>query len=620
MEVSRTLVETGRSPGHRPARRRRPQRGRAGAGCGSSSSPRPGPQRAAGEPLAAAGCTAGCCPRRRRRCCSRCSTARWGPGCRCRAAVRAGRLGARRQLMLTPAPRSQHGADRAGRAAPGRRFALTVSPLGGPSDPRLAAARTRRSGRAQWGRLEVPVTAFAAEVPDVELADYQRAVRTVLRHPLISERYPDREGAAAGPPVVGAAAHGPGRRPSATGWSCRPPRPGWSAPSTTSTPASRARTRSRAGVRPAPLRLPGAGAWPRSGRAGIQVALSELADTVAADAQPDRRAGPGHRPGRRPGGVRRRRRPGWRNAGRSGWPTGRPAAWADDPGRSEALYDIDRDVALRRLPADPGAAPRRRRSPGLLYAARRRGRDSGRREAGQRGPAGAGRAAGRLLRRGRRRRCATCCAPRGSPPTSPGSPGWRSSGEPKGWRCMDTAGLAERRFPAGGTVAQAALLLARRDRRPGRRPGRAAAGADAGRPAASERARRHWPRRSTPGCPTAEVWCELADRRPGRRPDERRAVDAEPAQYPLSSDGWLAATMDELVGRYATTFGAEWRADPPRLLRRGARPARRAPARRAGRGRGARPAAGGPLPQRHGPRFEAPRPAPCSNSGSLMTP
>ena len=32
----------------------------------------------------------------------------------------------------------------------------------------------------------------AAGVPDTELADYQRAVRTVLRHPLISEHYPDR--------------------------------------------------------------------------------------------------------------------------------------------------------------------------------------------------------------------------------------------------------------------------------------------------------------------------------------------------------------------------------------------------------------------------------------------
>ena len=58
---------------------------------------------------------------------------------------------------------------------------------------------------------------------------------------------------------------------------------------------------------------------------------------------------------------------------------------------------------------------------------------------------------------------------------------------------------------------------------------------------------------------------ELVDRDPAAEPVEAEP-DVEPPKYPLLERGWLAATMDALVGRYATTFGAEWRADPPRLL------------------------------------------------------
>ena len=123
----------------------------------------------------------------------------------------------------------------------------------------------------------------AADVPDTELADYQRAVRTLLRHPLISEHHPDRTAL----PLV--------RR--------------WSAELRTdlttalgyrlelSATAARlvraiddldtgrpARTRSDRVFdrrRYAYLAL----VLAALGRAGIQVALSELADTVAADAQ-----------------------------------------------------------------------------------------------------------------------------------------------------------------------------------------------------------------------------------------------------------------------------------------------------------------------------------------------
>jgi hypothetical protein len=45
------------------------------------------------------------------------------------------------------------------------------------------------------------------------------------------------------------------------------------------------------------------------------------------------------------------------------------------------------------------------------------------------------------------------------------------------------------------------------------------------------------------------------------------AADAEePATYPLLEAGWLESTMKGLVDRYGAGFGAEWRADPARLL------------------------------------------------------
>src|SRR6185312_2049479 len=81
------------------------------------------------------------------------------------------------------------------------------------------------------------------------------------------------------------------------------------------------------------------------GRAGIQVALSELAETVAADAQ--RIEGLGLDTGR---GAHRAAFVDvvtWlEERGALRLADGSARAWADDPGRSEALYDIDRDTTL----------------------------------------------------------------------------------------------------------------------------------------------------------------------------------------------------------------------------------------------------------------------------------
>ena len=394
----------------------------------------------------------------------------------------------------------------------------------------------------------------AADVPDTELADYQRAVRTLLRHPLISEQYPDRSAL----PLV--------RR--------------WSAQLRTdlavalgyrlelSTTVARlvravddldtgrpARTRSDRVFdrrRYAYLAL----VLAALGRAGIQVALSELADTVAADAQ--RIDGLGLDTGR---GAHRAAFVDvvtWlEERGALRLADGSARAWADDPGRSEALYDIDRDVALAvhrptRVVHHLGSVA------DLLIRDAASGRDSGRRDAGQR--------ARRALveqpvvlydevDEGVRNVLRTP----GIAADVTRLTGMVVERRTEGLTLIDTAGLAARRFPAGGTVDQAALLLL---------------GAIADRvvdPDAPALPRHPAPRREElrdalageidRGRPTADVVTELADDPP---PAD---VAAPPlATYPLVGDGWLAATLRELVEQYAKGFGAEWRADPPRLL------------------------------------------------------
>jgi hypothetical protein len=135
----------------------------------------------------------------------------------------------------------------------------------------------------------------------------------------------------------------------------------------------------------------------------------------------------------------------------------------------------------------------------------------------------------------------------------------------EGLALLDTGGLAERRFPAGGSVAHAALLLvgAMADRigDPDAPPLRTLAA-----PIRSER-QAELAAEIDAGLPVAEVLAELVDPDPDPAAEPGEAEPgAEPPRYPLLERGWLAATMEGLIARYASTFGAEWRADPPRLL------------------------------------------------------
>lgn len=392
----------------------------------------------------------------------------------------------------------------------------------------------------------------AVDVPGSELGDYQRAVRTVLRHPLISERYPN---AAALPLVRRWADHLRTDLAAAFGHRLE----------LTATSARLVRVHDDLDAR-RPARTRNDRVFDRRryaylalvlatlGRSGLQIALSELADAVAADA--DRVPALGLDPG---SGAHRAAFVDvvtWlEDRGAVHLADGSAAAWAADPSRSEALYDIDRDVLMavyrpaRTLHHVTSIAE-------LLGRRSTAGRDSARRDAGQRArrmlvelPVVLYAEVDETVRNAVRSPAAAADVARLT--------GLDVERRAEGLAVIDTGGLAERRFPAGGTVDQAALLLV---------------GALADRivdPDAPALPRLSPPARADVraalvdavdgGRPDVDVLTELAEAAPGA-PGE-----PEPATYPLVGDGWLDATVTELLTQYGKTFGAQWRADPSRL-------------------------------------------------------
>jgi uncharacterized protein (TIGR02678 family) len=392
----------------------------------------------------------------------------------------------------------------------------------------------------------------AVDVPGSELGDYQRAVRTVLRHPLISERHPN----ATALPLVRrwadqlridlSAAFG--HRLELTGTSARLVRVHDDLDGRR--PARTRNDRVFDRRRYAHLAL----VLATLGRSGLQIALSELADAVAADA--DRIPALGLDPG---SGAHRAAFVDvvtWlEDRGALHLADGSAAAWAADPARSEALYDIDRDVLMavyrpsRTLHHVTSIAE-------LLGRRSAAGRDSARRDAGQRArrmlvelPVVLYAEVDETVRNALRAPAAAADVVRLT--------GLDVERRAEGLALIDTGGLAERRFPAGGTVDQAALLLV---------------GALADRivdPDAPALPRLPAPARADVraalvyavdgGRPDVDVLTELAETAPDA------SDEPEPATYPLVGDGWLDATVTELVARYGKTFGAHWRADPSRL-------------------------------------------------------
>lgn len=387
-------------------------------------------------------------------------------------------------------------------------------------------------------------------IPQFELASYQRAARTLLVNPLITESYPDERAL----PLVRRWADELasdlsetfGYRLELSATTARLVRvvdhlnAAQAARTSTDRPFDRRRY--------AYLALTLAAL----GRAGTQLSLSELADTVAADA------------GRIDGLGLSTEKPGDRNAfvdavawleirGALRLADGSARRWADDPHAGEALYDIDRDVVFaiyrpaRVLQHIPSVAA-------LLTTSTAGSRDTRRREVGRHARralveqpvvyyAESSVEVANVLRNGN----AVADVERIT--------GLAVERRAEGVALLDTAGsFTDRRFPGAGTVAQTALLLvgeiADRLESP-----------DAPEPVRLVPPSRH---RLTAevdaGLPRAGVFRELVD-------DEvADTADEAGLSCPLIEAGWLATTMSRLVERYGATFAAQWRADPPRLL------------------------------------------------------
>jgi uncharacterized protein (TIGR02678 family) len=181
----------------------------------------------------------------------------------------------------------------------------------------------------------------AADVGPLELAEYQRAARLVLRHPLITVSYPDRTAL-----------------PLARKWA-RQLRAdfaevlGYTLVSTGETVRLRRVQDTLDSTRPALTRARRPFDRRRYaylvltlsalGRSGSQVALSELADAVAAEA--GRIDGLGMDTGRKADRDAFVDAVAWLEArGALRMADGSAAEWVNDPERAEALYDIDREI------------------------------------------------------------------------------------------------------------------------------------------------------------------------------------------------------------------------------------------------------------------------------------
>jgi uncharacterized protein (TIGR02678 family) len=415
---------------------------------------------------------------------------------------------------------------------------------------------------------------FAADVPDLELGDYQRAVRLLLRHPLVTAAWPDEKALPRVRRFAGtlgrdlAAAfdyrlelHGNTARLLRTRDAVDPTNP---ALSRTGRPFDRQRY--------AYLSL----CLAALGRSGIQTTLTELADVVAADA--NRITGLGLDPDR--GGDRRAfvDAVGWlEERGALSVADGSAAAWASDPEAGEALYDVARDVVLALF--RPARVVQHVASvTALLHRPTAKSRDTERLAAAQ--------AARRAVVESSvvyfadvEPRVTNHLRGNAIAGDLQRLTGLRVERRAEGLLLVDTAALSQERFPGTGTVAQAALLLAvamaeraadpdrRRVRRlepPDRLEAqrRLVAGIDIGLPTAT---------RVSPPDEPAAGGAEPplgAEPPPGERDaaDPRGdAGDDSPGRLPFVTDSFLRQATVDLLERFRPAFGSQWHADPDRL-------------------------------------------------------
>lgn len=406
----------------------------------------------------------------------------------------------------------------------------------------------------------------AAEVGSLELAEYQKAVRLVLRHPLVTASYPDQGALATvrrwapqlrqdlaevlGYTLVIAGDTARLRRAQDTLDGSRP------ALSRAKRPFDRRRY--------AYLALTLAAL----GRSGAQIALSELADAVAADA--GRIDGLGMDTGRKSDRDAFVDAVSWlEERGGLRMADGSALEWANDPEQAEALYDIDREVVAAiwqpsRVLQHLGSVTE------LLDQGSARGLAQGR-EAQRRSAAWRAR---RLVLeqpvvyyadvdeslRGQLR----------SPALAEDLERLTGLGlerRAEGVALVDIGRrLSDTAFPAGGTVAQAALLLCARIA--------GYLGTGRGRferlPAATAAERLDAAaRRLDAALPERPRVAELLDVDPlPERADERDGETEDPPEtaYPFLSDSWLRAALRKLVADFGAGMAEKQAGDPDRLL------------------------------------------------------
>lgn len=406
-------------------------------------------------------------------------------------------------------------------------------------------------------------------VAAVELAEYQKAVRLVLRHPLITADHPDR---AALPLVRRWAAllrtdlgEVLGYRLLTDGETARLLRPQDALDATRPALTKAGRPFDRR--RYAYLVL----ALAALGRSGTQVSLSELAAAVAADA--GRIDGLGMDTGRKPDRDAFVDAVTWletRTALRTA--DGSASDWASDPDKAEALYDIDREVvgalfrptrALQHLDSVTGLLGGAGGAPGLAQ-----GQHTQRREAGRRArrlaleqpvayyadvdPALHGQLRSPALAEDLERLT-----------------GLGLERRAEGVALVDIARrLSDTAFPAGGTLAQAALLLCARI------AAQVEWGAKArGRieylpaPDAAERLQRT-AERIDAALPARGAVAELLHES-GAGPSYESYQESAPGEevtYPFLTEAWLRTALRKLTGEYGAGMAEKQLADPERLL------------------------------------------------------
>jgi len=406
----------------------------------------------------------------------------------------------------------------------------------------------------------------AEGVSPLELADYQKAVRLVLRHPLVTPGYPDKTALATVRRWAGQLRTDLmevlGYRLVTTADTARLQRTqdGLDATRPALTRAGRPFDRRRYAY----LVL----ALAALGRHGAQVALVELADAVAADAVRIDRLGLDT--------ARKPDRDAFVDA--VTWLTERGAltladgsatAWAGDPERAEALYDIDREI-LTAVHHPTRVLQHLTSVTALLDSAGALGMSAGR--AAQRRDQA--RRARRLVLENPVAYYADADAELLGQLRAPALAedlerltGLTVERRAEGVALIDTSGrLSDTRFPGGGTVAQAALLLAARISAAVRRSGRHALELLPAPTAAERLAARA--RRIDGALPSRGTVAELTE------PDQEVAyetvadADHEPGEtrYPFVTDSWLRGRLKEITGEYGAGFAADLRGDPDRLL------------------------------------------------------